>query len=142
MLLYSVLAEATSLSVLDIYNTHTSFFSCKGQMNREQFEVLIRPTKDGKMFEHIMHNDNAEELFGKEGCLTRVIRKSKKGTTEYLVGGFIHYVDPNLQYLYVTGLMDTSKQYCYQIPHCEFYVLPKTDPDAEIKYWQKVVSNL
>ena len=111
-------------------------------MNREQFEALLKPTKNGRSYQHIVHKDNGQELFGKEGCLTRVVRMSKKGTTEYLVGGFIHYVDPNLQYLYVTGLMDSTKQYCYQIPSCEFYVLPKTDPEAEIKYWQGVAANL
>lgn len=109
-------------------------------MNQAQFRSMLRPTNNGKEYQKITHED-AAELFNKIGCLTRVERRTKRGTTDYLSGGFVKYVDKNLQYMYVTGLMD-KKNYCYQIPSCVFYVLPKTDPDEEINHWQEIADNL
>lgn len=110
-------------------------------MDSAQFEALIKPTANGKEYERICHED-AERLFDMVGCLTRVERMTKRGCTDYLAGGFIKYVDRNLQYLYVAGVMDKSKQFCYQIPSCIFHVLPKTDKDAELHYWEDVASSL
>lgn len=110
-------------------------------MDQAQFNSLIAPTANGKEYQLITHK-NADQLPDKLGCLARVVRKTKRGTTDYLAGGFIKYVDKNLQYLYVNGIMDKSKQFCYQIPSCEFYVLPQTDPDAEIHHWENIAANL
>ena len=110
-------------------------------MDETQFKALIKPTRGGKSYQCITH-ENASDLKDKCGCLARVVRKTKKGTTDYLAGGFIKYVDPNLQYLYVNGVVDKTQQYCYQIPTCVFFVLPKTDPEAEIKHWANVAANL